>query len=844
MTADDYSISQISPKSNILDDKIKISLEYLSSSNYEPDLLQSSVPEENLRYEDSDDHPHARVERSASPILNGADPTLSSSFNDHHLRDVDHNDVNSEVSGRYFETIRPTNTFRLNDDDTLHAASRTAKTLEADHFLSKRGPRDSLGPLINPINATQTSPTVTPYNNGFKRQNNNNNPDIQDIITGIVKLLNGNVNVHANNQQTGNRRPIATRINNRGPPRISESQPIPPDDNFGGTTNKPVPYPFDRPDGPMRPFITGVPIPEQIVPSMQQNYRPGFISQNRLPWQRPRPRPPINNRRPLPQYKPIPLPEYRPEEDTTLQSSGNSMIQHLNITTSDEIDDDSHFDIVVSDEENSTESSESHYNETSSKIKEEENSIIESFAEKISPTVTTIIQTTSEVNLAPSSSSIFVQDTPSSVSSSSLEPSFTENIQATSAQLNSITPTLQTFNEEKKESSSIKTSSSFNTKPISSSTKIEPTSTSTKSTSMVLHPRPGIVLDDPDFKPGGVQARPSPNRNQILIQPTRPPGYGEIFDITLSAIQGPGGGGSKQTVNLNKVGGNLPQGINVDESDIIISPSGDQGSVFIDGKRTYIPLFGDSSSEIPFSISKTIKPPIVRATTSHNKLAGITGNGYAVAETDAPPVIKPQHIHRPHHRPRPQQPPVRIDTCIVGDDSTCDLAQNEKCKTENGVSSCHCRPGYARRKHREPCRRIVSLLMSLRVDRIYDRRVVWDQKLGDHTSEAYQKISYETLRAIDSAMSMTPFSDEFMEADVNRVYNGDASQGTPGVFVNITLRLEENSETLRPTLKNDIQRHLLGVIHRRNNNIGNSALFVESPPGSVTNLQGKFFVLI
>jgi hypothetical protein len=46
----------------------------------------------------------------------------------------------------------------------------------------------------------------------------------------------------------------------------------------------------------------------------------------------------------------------------------------------------------------------------------------------------------------------------------------------------------------------------------------------------------------------------------------------------------------------------------------------------------------------------------------------------------------------------------RIDMCTVGDDSTCDSAQNEMCRTELGVSSCHCRPGYSRRKHREPCR--------------------------------------------------------------------------------------------------------------------------------------------
>lgn len=86
---------------------------------------------------------------------------------------------------------------------------------------------------------------------------------------------------------------------------------------------------------------------------------------------------------------------------------------------------------------------------------------------------------------------------------------------------------------------------------------------------------------------------------------------------------------------------------------------------------------------------------------------------------------------------------------------------------------------------------------------------------------------------------MTPFSDEFMGARVNSVYKGDRSAGQGGVFVNLTLQLEENAETARPQVRGDIQRHLLGVIQRRSNNVGNSAVWVDSPPGSVSNLQGK-----
>lgn len=152
---------------------------------------------------------------------------------------------------------------------------------------------------------------------------------------------------------------------------------------------------------------------------------------------------------------------------------------------------------------------------------------------------------------------------------------------------------------------------------------------------------------------------------------------------------------------------------------------------------------------------------------------GVTGTGYAVVETEQPParpaptaqqpahgqalpvagatgsVGAVQHPQRPHYRPRSTQPPVRIDTCIVGDDTTCDHAQNEKCKTDSGVSSCHCRPGYSRRKHREPCRRVVSLLMSLRVDKFYERRIVWDKLLADRQSEAFAQLSFEAVRAVN-----------------------------------------------------------------------------------------------
>lgn len=68
--------------------------------------------------------------------------------------------------------------------------------------------------------------------------------------------------------------------------------------------------------------------------------------------------------------------------------------------------------------------------------------------------------------------------------------------------------------------------------------------------------------------------------------------------------------------------------------------------------------------------------------------------------------------------------------------------------------------GFARRKHREPCRKVVSLLMSMRVDRFYKRRIIWDKQLTDRDSEPYGHLSYEALRAV--RFLLLPTREEFL----------------------------------------------------------------------------------
>lgn len=86
---------------------------------------------------------------------------------------------------------------------------------------------------------------------------------------------------------------------------------------------------------------------------------------------------------------------------------------------------------------------------------------------------------------------------------------------------------------------------------------------------------------------------------------------------------------------------------------------------------------------------------------------------------------------------------------------------------------------------------------------------------------------------------MTPFSDEYVDSVINNIYQGDVSQGQGGVFVNATLKLTHEPRTARPSVAAELQRQLLGVIQRKYNNIGNSALYVETPAGSISNLHGK-----
>lgn len=258
------------------------------------DDLDDITPEDVITDEETEKH--VIVARSA-PI-------------DRELRSINYEDIpssNNEIDNelelhnkrKYYE-IHPTKTSSHSQDNEIVMSS-------GDKFEfnfpgeARRAPKARALPLGPRIRPTAVQPMYATLNPNEPRQNT----EIQNIITGIVKLLNGNVNVQANTQLLRPGRPMNSRINNRGPPRISDvapidfEKPVTLPTHAYHPTKTPPPYPFDRPHH-------GVNLPEQIVPPL--NYRPG-LTRPIPPWQRPRPRPPYKRPNPgLPIYRPTPQP--------------------------------------------------------------------------------------------------------------------------------------------------------------------------------------------------------------------------------------------------------------------------------------------------------------------------------------------------------------------------------------------------------------------------------------------------------------------------------------------------------------------------------------------------------
>lgn len=486
--------------------------------------------------------------------------------------------------------------------------TKFAKDLDS---TSLRKPRSEKTDDIKPTSALKFEENPATSTATAEERQNNPNADIQDIITGIVKLLNGNVNVHANTQYipaTSVRR-FATRINNRGPPRISDYPLIVPiDEKYGNmkTTSYPsgvrkppmIPYPFDMlpPDKPLRNEHT----------ILVHNNKP--VQPNRLPWHGSRTRPPIQipntNRMQMPTRLPHqPSLDFRPSS-----KSVNPMIAFSTRTPetnqSREIYPSESQPIELFEQIKSSNPNEQISEETSKDI--DPTKIMTKFSTSTLPPQVDSSNDVPELHTEIQSTSVLPTAILDEVVITTIDTSST-SVPYSSVAIAETTESLQTFSTSRStENPTINESVSLSTAHSTiSPSRVENPSQPIKSTNFKsFYARPGIVLDDTDYTPGVLE--PSTQYHHFHrntdIQSTASISdiFAEIFDVTLSAIQGQPNSHHKvvdllEIANTHREANSELMATKYGANDIIVSASDDNSFVSIDGKRTYINLFGETA---------------------------------------------------------------------------------------------------------------------------------------------------------------------------------------------------------------------------------------------------------
>ncbi|XP_074604245.1 uncharacterized protein LOC141857656 [Brevipalpus obovatus] len=269
----------------------------------------------------------------------------------------------------------------------------------------------------------------------------------------------------------------------------------------------------------------------------------------------------------------------------------------------------------------------------------------------------------------------------------------------------------------------------------------------------------------------------------------------------------------------------------------VITEAG-QGSVFIDGKPTYFKIRPNKPSQPTLQVGTGVTVNIAEDRDPH----GNVGSGKVkplpvgalgpVSSKNLLPNRSPVVARRPPFRPRPNTPPVRIDTCIVGDDSTCGVNLNEHCKTEVGISSCQCKPGFGRTTARGICTPISSLVIFLRLDKLGDNKITFNRKLQDPDTEEFQYLEYESLQALNSLFTTSKLGKFFKGVKVNKFYSMAGK-----MLVNATIELDKTNTTRSMVIKRIVQQEISRVISLRANKLGDSQLSVEESANAIPRVE-------
>ncbi|XP_046655934.1 proline-rich protein 36-like isoform X4 [Daphnia pulicaria] len=740
--------------------------------------------------------------------------------------------------------------WRFQSDDNQLSNTRQSKSQFAIPLGASSG-------MMVPVPGTRAMPPGEGVKKGRKAK-----PDVQDIISGIVHLLGGKVNLHAANGAaeappftSGNPSgptllrpqmlaPHSTRINNRAPPRIAqvpfEAIPL----ELGNSAGKPgqsLPFgvPLRPPVFPPKlpqtgqnvqglPFTSGIPLPIQLVPP---------VSPNR-PW------PPTN---PLVSESPLPaLVALTTENTPTVQTHPSPLpnIPAINLTE------------IPAAIPQIVETTLSAFFPEDSSVRHPTAVAVATTqttaATTTTTTTTTIITTTTTQLPLPESTTILVHESSSIDISSILQPSIEDESSSSSlipldvpspvpAVMSSSLPVMPYSSDISSSLSVLQSWPTPSTVPqleAGTPPNVLQLPDSNRYTPPLPSGRPGQVFHDEYLSPadsyGDVDVITSDN-----IQPHGT--YGDTFELVVTAAQN--FGGSSPPVNNGR-----PYVIPVDIDNVrggLQAPASAESDeyVSIDGRKTYFNLFPTETVDG--------NEPMVQATAMPKPAPMSNNNGYGYAYPDSPvepvrPAAPPRLSYPAAAAPRPSYPkpaaPVvinrptaslirrpsttplsRIDACIVGDPNAC-LEPNESCQAEEDGSACSCKPGFGRKKSSEVCKGLTGLLVSIRLDRLDNQRLAWSSSYSDPSSPDYQQLQWEANKAINSLMEMAPLSSHFVSSSVNKFY----AIGNK-IIVNASVFLDSSPETQSVTVRPTLQRQLSNIIQQRNNNLGISRLWVEGP---------------
>ena len=601
--------------------------------------------------------------------------------------------------------------------------------------------------------------------------------DVQDIISGIVHLLGGKVNLAAASDAqpapvphpgTTVIRPQmlvpaqqSTRINNRAPPRLAEvpfeaiplelgnsagqsQQQAHPQLPFGVPLRPPL-WPPTMPQSGQNiqelPFASGIPLPVQLVPPVS----PGL---NR-PWAPPST---TSTTTDAPAATTAPTPNDEQKVAPPPLSSSTRVSSPVPVTTI------SFFP--------------------------EDHAVRHPPAVLVHPTTTAPALETSTLDSSVLQPSIEDVTTSTSVQSS---PSSWSNAETTLSTMTLLPATSSAMPHDVESGS---------TSPLT-----PPTPFAYPSFTPPLPaggPRPGQVFHD-EYITGHHQH----DDMDVITSDNVHPTYGDTFELVVTAAQNfapasQDGSAAPAVIpgrpyvipmNIDHVRGGSPvhpslPASEADDSDQYVS---------IDGRKTYFNLF---PTDVPEGTAEVVQPTALPP--PYLPVRFRAGNGHPAAQKDvmvgtvrlmavlalfvdaqvadndggvgyahpSMPNNAPLRIQQHPSRPtRPPPPPVRsstpvlirrpssttpigrIDACIVGDPNAC-LEPNESCQAEVDGAACSCKPGFGRKKTTDVCKALAGFIVSMRLDRLDSQRLSWSSSYSDPSTADFKQLEWEANQAV------------------------------------------------------------------------------------------------